>query len=296
MASTENYKEDDNACLYAMHLSTSHIFPMALTAAIELNLFDIIASRANQDAYMSPSEIASQLPTKNPDAPFLLDRMLRLLATYSLLTCSMRTCEDGRVERLYGVSPAGKFFAQNGDGGLLSSMALLNSHPNVAEVWRHLKDAILEEGNLYEKVHGTTNIFEYMEADPTLNKIFNKAMADLSGISMKKVLETYKGFEGVSLLVDVAGCTGADLNMIISKYPSIRGINFDLPHMIQHAPSYPGIEHVGGDMYVSVPTGDAIMIKMHLSQLMVLSLFLPLIISCLLALEGRKELRRSSRP
>ena len=283
MASTENQslnKEDDNACLYAMHLSTSHIFPMALTAAIELNLFDIIASRANRDAYMSPSEIASQLPTKNPNAPFLLDRMLRFLATYSLLTCSVRTCEDGRVERLYGLSPAGKFFAQNEDGGLLSSMTLLNSHPNVAEVWyvricmqllnialfnknrkilishsisplnlfwhsfcnyrRHLKDAILEEGNLYEKVCGTANIFKYMEADPALNKIFNKAMADISGISMRKILEAYKGFEGVSLLVDVGGCSGADLNTIISKYPSIRGINFDLPHMIQHAPSYPG--------------------------------------------------------
>jgi caffeic acid 3-O-methyltransferase len=108
---------------------------MALTAAIELNLFDIIASRANRDAYVSPSEIASQLPTKNPDAPFLLDRMLRLLAAYSLLTCSVRTCEDGRVERLYGISPAGKFYVQNEDGGHLASMALINSPGNSAEVW-----------------------------------------------------------------------------------------------------------------------------------------------------------------
>jgi hypothetical protein len=108
MASKENQwnkpsinKDYDDAFLYAMLLSTSHIFPMALNAAIELNLFDIIASRANRDGYISPSEIASQLPTKNPDAPFLLDRMLRLLASHSLLTSSIRTCEDGRVERLW---------------------------------------------------------------------------------------------------------------------------------------------------------------------------------------------------
>ncbi|KAC1674071.1 hypothetical protein FH972_027152 [Carpinus fangiana] len=233
-------KEDDDACLYAMQVSTSHIFPMVLTAAIELNLFDIITStlRANRDAYVSTSEIASQLPTKNPDAPSLLDRMLRLLATYSLLTCSVRTCEDGRVERLYGISPAGKFYVQNEDGGHLAPMSLINSPGNSASagVWLHL--AVLEEGNLFEK-----------------------AMADLSEITMKKVLETYKGFEGVSELVDVAGGTGATLNMIISKYPSIKGINFDLPHVIQHAPSYPGIGHVGGDMYASVPKGDAIMMK-----------------------------------
>ncbi|KAK4567260.1 hypothetical protein RGQ29_003176 [Quercus rubra] len=100
-----------------------------------------------------------------------------------------------------------------------------------------------------------------MKADASLNNLFNKAMADLSGIHMKKILEKYEGFEGVSLLVDVAGGTGASLNMVISKYPSIKGINFDLPQVIQHAPSYPGIEHVGGDMYVSVPKGDVIMIK-----------------------------------
>jgi caffeic acid 3-O-methyltransferase len=29
--------------------------------------------------------------------------------------------------------------------------------------------------------------------------------------------------------------------MIVSKYPSIRGINFDLPHVIEDAPSYPGM-------------------------------------------------------
>ncbi|GLT64048.1 hypothetical protein SLA2020_365650 [Shorea laevis] len=194
MASEENQwnkpsinKDYDDAFLYAMLLSTSHIFPMALNAAIELNLFDIIAKWANRDGYISPSEIASQLPTKNPDAPFLLDRML--------------------------------------------------------QVWRHFKDAILEEGILFNKVYGTPNVFQYMEADPTLNTLFNKAMVDLAGVTMKQVLETYKGFEGVSLLVDVAG------------------INFDLPHVIQHAPSYPGIQHVGGDMYVSVPEGGTIIIK-----------------------------------
>ena len=55
-----------------------------------------------------------------------------------------------------------------------------------------------------------------MKADASLNNLFNKAMADLSGIHMKKILEKYEGFEGVSLLVDVAGGTGASLNMVIS--------------------------------------------------------------------------------
>jgi O-methyltransferase domain len=31
------------------------------------------------------------------------------------------------------------------------------------------------------------------------------------------------------------------LNMITSKYPNIKGINFDLPHVIADAPPYPGM-------------------------------------------------------
>jgi hypothetical protein len=140
MSSTQNQfgkpsinEEDDDACLYAMLLSSSHIFPMVLNAAIDLNLFEIIA-RAGPDVYMSPSEIASQLPTQHPDAPYMLDRMLRLLASNSLLTCSMSTREDGSVERLYGVSPAGKFYVQNEDGGSMDSISSFACHRATVEV------------------------------------------------------------------------------------------------------------------------------------------------------------------
>ncbi|KAL6315539.1 hypothetical protein AAG906_000841 [Vitis piasezkii] len=220
--------------------ASSHVFPTILNTAVELNLFEIIA-RAGPGAYASPSEIASQLPTQNPNAPCLIDRMLRLFASHSLLSYSLRTLEDGRVDRLYGLTPACKFFLRSDDGSL-ASMSTLASHRAMREVWPHLKDAILEGGNQFQKVHGMS-MFEYMDKDPTLNKAFNEAMV------------------GLASLVDVGGGTGASLNMIISKYPSIKGINFDLPHVAQTAPTYPGIEHVGGSMLVSIPKADAIMIK-----------------------------------
>ncbi|KAK8655304.1 hypothetical protein V6N13_107887 [Hibiscus sabdariffa] len=49
--------------------------------------------------------------------------------------------------------------------------------------------------------------------------------------------------------------------MIVSKYPTIKGINFDLPHVIDQAPTLPGVEHVSRDVFVSVPKGDAIFMK-----------------------------------
>jgi caffeic acid 3-O-methyltransferase len=104
----------------------------------------------------------------------------------------------------------------------------------------YLKDAVLEGGIPFNKAHGMTS-FEYHGKDLRFNKVFNKGMSDHSTITMKKILETYKGFEGLTSVVDVGGGTGAVLSMIVSKYPSIRGINFDLPHVIEDAPSYPGM-------------------------------------------------------
>uniref|UniRef100_A0A5B7A0Y8 Putative caffeic acid 3-O-methyltransferase-like n=1 Tax=Davidia involucrata TaxID=16924 RepID=A0A5B7A0Y8_DAVIN len=255
-------EEEDESCVHALQLTLSQVLPMVLNAANELEIFDIIAGAGgpDSDAQISASEIASKLPTQNPDAPAMLDRMLRLLGSYSLLSCSLHTLEDGTVQRRYALSPVGKFFVQNQDGSSLASLVSLGNHRAYAEVTYNLKDAILEGTNQFKKVHGMT-VFQYMNIDPTLNKVFNKSMAEISSSVMKKILEVYKGFEGLTSLVDVGGGTGMSLNMIMSMYPSIKGINFDLPHVIQTAASYQGIEHVGGDMLVSIPKGDAIMIK-----------------------------------
>ncbi|KAJ7951390.1 Caffeic acid O-methyltransferase [Quillaja saponaria] len=86
-------------------------------------------------------------------------------------------------------------------------------------------------------------------------------MINHTTIVMKEVLESYKGFQHINGLVDVGGGLGITLNLITSKYHHIKGINFDLPHVIKHAPSYPGVEHVGGDMFETLPRGDAIFMK-----------------------------------
>lgn len=84
------------------------------------------------------------------------------------------------------------------------------------------------------------DFFDCLSLNPTINSIFNDAMSSISTIILQKVLDNYKGFEGLEVIVDVGGGIGASINMIVSKYPSIQGINFDLPHVIQNAPTYPG--------------------------------------------------------
>ena len=73
-------------------------------------------------------------------------------------------------------------------------------------------------------------------------------MVNHSTLVTAKVLEFYQGFQDVTTLVDISGGHGITLNMITSKYPNIQAINFDLPHVIQHAPPYPGISSASYSM------------------------------------------------
>nr|BAO79385.1 hypothetical plant O-methyltransferase [Anthriscus sylvestris] len=251
--------EDEEALLLAMKLATVTVVPMILKSAIELDILNII-SKAGPGNYLTPSELASKLPMLNPDAPIMLDRILRVLATYMVLGCKPNKLPNGDVEWLYCSTSVCKFFSNN-DGASMAPLLLLNNDKILKESWYHFTEAALDGGIAFNKAHGMS-IFDYASGDPRFNNLFNQCMTSNSSIIMKKILETYNGFEGLTSIVDVGGGRGAALSMIISKYPTIKGINFDLPHVVGDAPSRPGVEHVGGDMFASLPNGDAIFLKL----------------------------------
>ncbi|XP_062020415.1 caffeic acid 3-O-methyltransferase-like [Rosa rugosa] len=254
-------QEEEELGKQAIRLANVVILPMVLKSALELNVIDIIWGAGDGES-LSPSDIAAQLPTKNSNAPAVLDRMLRLLASHSILKCSARTGSDGQVERLYSAGPICKFLVrdQNGGTGSVGPLFLLHHDKVFMESWFHLNDAILEGGIPFNRAYGMT-AFEYPETDERFNRVFNQAMSNHTTLILKKILDVYRGFEGINVLVDVGGGIGVTLNLITNKYPHIKGINFDLPHVLADAPSYPGVEHVGGDMFKSVPQGDAIFMK-----------------------------------
>ncbi|XP_004516751.1 isoliquiritigenin 2'-O-methyltransferase-like [Cicer arietinum] len=253
----------DDAYLSALVLCFSRIFPAILNAAVDLNLFDIIAkTQSSHGSSLYASEIASQLPNQHPELTDRLERMLPVLASYSLLNCSIRINGEGKRERVYALTPIGQYFALDKDGGSLGPLSTL-VHRGCNSVWGDVKDAILDPNieNIFQSLNGRS-FYEYTKMDKELNNIVNKAMAHAGPLEIKRVLQLYKGFEGISTLVDVGGGVGGTLKLIISQYPSIKGINFDLPQVVQDLPPHPGIVHVGGDMFESVPTGDAILLKL----------------------------------
>ncbi|CAN6936516.1 unnamed protein product [Brassica oleracea] len=262
----EQVADENMVSLQAENIVNTLAFPMVLKAALELGVIDTIAAAGN-GAWLSPSEITVSLPTKptNPEAPVLLDRMLRLLVSHSMLKCRMvKSRENGRtgkIERVYAAEPVCKYFLKDSDGsGSLGSLLIMFHDQVIFKTWTNLKDVILEGRDAFSSAHGM-KIFEYINLDERFGELFHQAMSESSTMVMKKVLEVYRGFEGVNTLVDVGGANGTLLGLITSKYPHIKGVNFDLDKVLTYAPFYPGVEHVSGDMFIEVPKGDAVFMK-----------------------------------
>ncbi|PHU14594.1 hypothetical protein BC332_15799 [Capsicum chinense] len=118
-------RKDENFA-YAIQLLSSSVLPFVLHSTVELEVFEILAKANTQ---LSASQIVIQMPSsKNPDAANMLDRMLYVLASYSLLSCSIIE-ENGVPIRFYGLSTVGKFFVRDEeDGASLRPMLALHQH------------------------------------------------------------------------------------------------------------------------------------------------------------------------
>ncbi|CAL9200611.1 unnamed protein product [Musa hybrid cultivar] len=254
-------KDDEQAFFRALQFSCSAVFPMVLKVAVELELLEIIVT-AGPEKVMSPEEIAARLPTHNPQAPIWVDRILRLLSTNSIVGCTVESGADGRPSRKYAMTPISKFFTKNHDRSVVK-MFLLHHDKVFMDLWHHVKDSVLDGKEPVMTAYGMSS-FEYQGTDPRFNKVFNEAMQSHSTIMISRLLRTYGGFDDVEVLVDVGGGVGTTLGMITAKHPRIKGINFDLSHVISEAQPLPGVQQVSGDMFEAVPGGDAIFLKLIL--------------------------------
>ena len=109
--------------------------------------------------------------------------------------------------------------------------------------------------------------FEYFPTDKKCNEQFNNAMTAFSGMVVPAVLESYD-FSGIGTLCDVAGGHGMMLTSILQKYPAMKGVLFDLEHVI--AGSHEIIRSAGvadrcetasGDFFQAVPAADSYLMK-----------------------------------
>ncbi|KAL8102008.1 hypothetical protein AgCh_033785 [Apium graveolens] len=269
-------KEDKDASDFtrALQINSGTILGMVMKAAIELDLFEIMAKAAavngaspfGADAKnLSSDDIVAHLPTQNPAATAMLERILRFLAANSILIRTVVAGEDGEEKSLYSLESICKNYIADEDGVSLAPLLVMLHDKVVIDSWLRLQDALIEGGIPFNKAHDGMHAFEYPATDSRFNDVFNQSMYNHTTIIIKKILEVYTGFEEITEIVDVGGGTGATIAKIISKYPQTRGINFDLPHVIKNAAPLAGVEHVGGDMFESVPKGEVIFMKVNIS-------------------------------
>ncbi|KMZ71548.1 Glutathione S-transferase-O-methyltransferase fusion protein 5 [Zostera marina] len=252
--------EENESYVNALKLVHCSVLPNMMKFSIELGIVDVLVN-AGSGKFLSTKEIADKLIIGNPDAPVLFDRVLRCLSSHGIFKYKLQKSDDGStISRLYGASPMCFNFVKDEHGVCLAPLFLLNQEKVMMECWNYLKDTVKNGGTPFNKAHGMS-IFEYASKDLVFNKTFNICMYSHSMITMKKILNSYTGFNDLKTLVDVGGGVGVTLKTIISKYPNINGINFDLPHVIANAPTIQGVNHVIGNMFENIPSGDAILLK-----------------------------------
>ncbi|KAM7254707.1 hypothetical protein ACFE04_019948 [Oxalis oulophora] len=244
------------ARLAIMELANMISVPMALNAVVRLNVADALW-QGGANTPLSASEILTRVKGSDGSDPENLQRILRMLTSYDVFE---EHVEEER--RSYSLTEIGKTLVTDTHGLSFAAYVLQHHQDALVKAWPLVHEAVLDPTTEpFVKANGEP-AYDYYGKNPEMNDLMLKAMSGVSVPFIKAVLDGYDGFKGLNTLVDVGGSAGDWLRMILHKHPSIReGINFDLPEVVAKAPIIPGVTHVGGDMFKSIPSADAIFMK-----------------------------------
>ncbi|KAG8072973.1 hypothetical protein GUJ93_ZPchr0006g45216 [Zizania palustris] len=255
MAAGEADLSPAEARLAMMELANMISVPMALTAVIRLG----VPSKVWASGVNAPLSAADLLPAGHPD-PSVLERLLRLLASRGVFS------EHGVSPRRFALTAVGQTLVPGPSGASYADYVLQHHQDALVRAWPRLHEAVLDPAGpeTFARVNDGVPAYAYYGQDTEANQVMLRAMTGVSEPFMEALLHGYGdgGFNGVSTLVDVGGSSGACLQMIMRRIRTIReGVNFDLPDVVAAAPPIAGVRHVGGDMFKSIPSGDAIFMK-----------------------------------
>ncbi|MFS7955556.1 putative O-methyltransferase domain, S-adenosyl-L-methionine-dependent methyltransferase [Helianthus anomalus] len=128
-----------------------------------------------------------------------------------------------------------------------------------------LSQSIEEGGIAAFKTYGVST-WDMFASNPQAHKCFNDAMVCTTMLIIDVIMSNYDFSSLKGTLVDVGGGVGVTLNEIVTKYPHLKGINFDMPDVVSSAKAYEGVTHVGGDMFTAIPQGDSFFIKARIGM------------------------------
>jgi DNA-binding HxlR family transcriptional regulator/ubiquinone/menaquinone biosynthesis C-methylase UbiE len=155
------------------------------------------------------------------------------------------------------------------DGGATRSLKnwVIFEGELLSNSWNGLLETIMT-GKTAAELMGLANSFDLMARKPENVRIFNAAMADLTGLVTSDVLAAYD-FSRFTHLMDVGGGSGELIGAIATRYTHIRGTVFDLARCEETATAHLAklgvsdrIDFCVGDFFETIPAvADGIILK-----------------------------------
>ena len=231
-------------------IGTGHMAAAALQTVIKLDIAGRLADGPE------PVSALATATNANEDA---LYRVMRALASLGIF--------EEQAPRTFGLTLAARMLQQGPNS--FHDMGLWITSPFHFRVYADMLHSVKTGQPAAEKVTGMP-VFEYFTKpdNKELSEIFNNAMTGMSATVGPAAVEAYD-FGGIGTLVDIAGGHGKILTSILQAHPKMRGVLFDVPHVI--AGAGPVLDASGvkdrvstasGDFFKDVPAGgDAYLMK-----------------------------------
>jgi hypothetical protein len=186
----------------------------AIYAAAKLRIADHLAAGPQ-----SASEIATAVGV----APGPLHRLLRALTGAGIFDRQ----SDGR----FRINATGELLREEGADSMWAMAVMLGEEQH--RCWDDVLETLRTGEPAFERLFGRP-VFEYLGDHPEQARIFDAAMVNFSRRETQAILSAYD-LSGVKTLADVGGGTGGKLAGILRRYPAMRGILFDRPHVVERA-------------------------------------------------------------
>jgi hypothetical protein len=223
----------------------------AVYAAAKLGIADHLA-----DGARSAADLAAATGTHAPS----LHRFLRTLAGFGIVA-------EGPAER-FSLTPLGEALKSKAPGSARSTLIAFGG-PGFWRGWEALIYSLETGKPGFDKVWGLP-LFDYLAQDPEAASHFSEAMVGFHGSEPPTVAEAYD-FSDVGTVVDVGGATGNMLAAVLARHPGVRGVLFDLPHVLRDAPAFLKARGVdaratleAGSFFERVPAGGGAYLLSHI--------------------------------
>lgn len=241
--------ENQNPPESLLQMVTGHYVARGIYVAAKLKLADHIARGVT-----ASEELARATKT---DATSLY-RLLRALASIGIF--------EEQANKRFALTPMAELLRSNVSGSL-NAFVIMVGEEHHWNGWEGLRYSVETGKSSFEHRYGE-QFFPWLTKRPEYAINFDEAMTSYSAIESGQLIAGYD-FSGIRTLVDVAGGHGAMLAAILRANPTMKGVLFDLPHVIETARERlkgsdieNRIELVAGDFFVNVPEGaDAYFMK-----------------------------------